>query len=218
MKSKKTFSLFLILFIGFHFHNCSSNDDLNDCNCGDAFEFFDVKGVEHSQLKFNSESNEYQIINPGDIIAFADYSSLSIEFIVDFIAQSHRKKNYFDFNFSTMASAYACSCLENGYNGAKYEGISSLNIITLHDYNENYKANDNINSIIEFSNNISNNGIHRETYEEFISLNTENIKFKYSFLKPNQEPSSGSTIEFKLIFELTNGEIYEIVTTKFSVE
>lgn len=215
MKSKKSIYLVLILFIGFNFNNCVSSDDY-DCNCGTTEEYFDINGLTLSQLKLDADTNQYEILNTDDVIPFSEYAFISLEFLVDYIANINSTKSKFNFSFSTIPTAYACSCLEPGYNGAKDEGIKSLNIITLHDYNDNYKANDNINEIMAFSEYI--NLMDSKSYEEFIAMNSDNVLFRNSFIKPTEAPTSGVILEFKIIIELSNGEIYEATTPKITIE
>jgi len=215
MKSKKSIYLVLILFIGFNFNNCVSSDDY-DCTCGPTAEYFDINGLTFSQSKFNADTNQYEILNTDDVIPFSEYAFINLEFLVDYIANVNSEKDKFNFSFSTIATAYACSCPERGYYGAKFEGITNLNITTLHDYNDNYKANDNINDLLSFSEYF--NFFTSQSHEEFIAMNSDNVLFRNNFIKPTEAPTSGAILEFKIVIELSNGETYEAITPKITIE
>ncbi len=109
---------------------------------------------------------------------------------------------------------YALSCIESGSEGSK-AGVDTLFVVTLNDYNQNYKANDTINNIV-----LLNNWTHFiEDYNEFYPLaryieeNKEGVVDRSFEIKFKEEPQEvTSEQKFKIIYHLNNGDTFETTT------
>jgi len=135
-----------------------------------------------------------------------------LELFVDYISQGIPNTKSYDLNFSTMSSAYGCSCVGNGGNGSKNEGYKSFDVITLHDYNSNYKANDTINDILDFY--FENDKDVPFSMDKYVSSQAETIVEEFIFIKPIESPESNQYLELLFKIELTTGEVYEETSPK----
>lgn len=207
MKTSRHFLLVIFLFIGFNFQNCGDENGIG-CECN-TVPFFDINGFELIHQEKNSDNFIMQI-NANDSLSFSSYGFMELNFEVDYISYLRGKSNGFGLGFSTMSSAFGCSCLTSGFSGAKTEGLIDLTIITLNDYNENYLANDTINEIIEFYHDTDLG--NPETVDEFISQNSNLIKREFNLFRPTLEPTLSDKFQLKVSISLSNDEKYELTS------
>ena len=126
LRSFKTRILLFSLITGLPFQMCSPLND--DCNCPTIDgKYFDINGIDHiSQLK-KTGGNSTDVVLENEIVQFENYSGLNVLYSVDFISYKQKKKP----SFSFIYSAYACSCIYNGYQGSKTEKLSNVTVIPL---------------------------------------------------------------------------------------
>ena len=104
----------MILFLGFTFQNCNKEEDNIDCGCPPLKgEYFDINGIEIINYKKRGDccADKMDINTSVEL----DKYYFSINYLVDYL--SYQRNNYW--NFSTINSAYACSCIFNGELGVK---------------------------------------------------------------------------------------------------
>lgn len=202
----KTVLLTLVLIAGFTFQNCGVDDD---CNCPTVLEFFDIQDMTMSTFK-KVGSNNYSTttINVGESIDFANYHSMRVEFQVDYLAIQAPCSKSNGWNFSLMNSAYACSCIENGFQGSKDEKLESISVITLNDFDDNYKANAVINDLFDIE-------VLYETSDlnEFLAQDTSIIAEEYFSLFLKKAPETDEIFQVKVVVEISDGEKYEVEST-----
>lgn len=194
MKTRFTFLLILLIFAQACWYS--------PLNCDNIKPYFDITGI-NFEGRFFSESTRYPVTSTDLAIDFEDFY-LSLSFDTEFIS-----------SLSTNGTLLADQCPENGHEGTKpEEGLDTLYFISLKDYNNTYKANDTINSMINYRWLIRypEHLNDTEILERFIKTNDESIVNSYwDFLIT--EPPLYPQQQFKIIFLLDNGEFYEDTTS-----
>ena len=200
MKKAKVLLLTILLTVGFSFQNCSIR-----CNCP-VFEgeFFDIQGMDI--VNYTTSSGDE--IEENEVVEFPFYGSMTLLFDVDYVASNCRHNN--SGGFSLMSSAYACSCLDNGISGSKNEKISSLNIVTLNDFNDDFMANDTINELI----NVRGTQLN---VNEYLASDTSLIRNRAFEMDLSIPPSLNEEFKVKVFLELSTNETYEAESIPFII-
>ncbi|MEO1513925.1 MAG: hypothetical protein AAFV95_02895 [Bacteroidota bacterium] len=203
----KMLALALLFLLSFGLQNCGSNDDDLDCNCPDIDKpFFDVTGFEVNH--YREENNCCRVeMTEGESVSFANYATMNIEYQVDYISQCRARKNW---HFSLMSSAYACSCVGEGYEGAKEERLTSIRVITLNDFDEDHKANDVINDLLTVPVVTPSEPTFLDDYVQYLEQNNLNIETETMILELTKAPELDENFQVKVVIELSNGESYEM--------
>jgi hypothetical protein len=169
-------------------------------NCPDTPKYFTIVGLETSNAKFTGEgSNPWQILAANEPVSWENYF-MRIGF----------EKTYFSQNENSAGSALKADCLSGGYLGAKV-GVDTLYVVTLSEYNQDFHANDTINSIV-----LANDWTYYvEDFDQFYSISDyidqnrvviANDVFELKIIEP---PSADSAdYQFRLTFILNNGETF----------
>ncbi len=210
MKNLKTIGLSLFLCIGFIMPSCGGggDDDLLGCDCS-LYQYFDIDGITIGTYK---SRNDQEPIIPMDSIFLSEFKVLHIDYTVSYHALAEPK---IDWSFSLMNSANACSCI-GGYSGSKTEKIKQLSIITLNDFDDQHKANESINDLFDYTGSLF---AVSDTIPltEFLSDTSENIAEEDLFLQLTKAPSLNPEFKFKVIMELSTGEVYEAESHPFYI-
>ena len=190
----------LFLITGFGFQNCNPYDI--DCGCPSPIgEYFDIEGITLSKRK-SSGTCCTAVLQENEEISFSDFYGIVLQYEVRFHSSNHKPQN--SWGFSLINSAYACSCVENGWLGSKEEKINNLSIITLNDFDDNHIANEEINDLFEVRT--------RENLfdlTEYLAQDTSLIEFRELDLKLKQAPVLNDTFAVKIMLELSTQEVYE---------
>ncbi len=78
-----------------------------DCNCGEQIPFFDF-----GKIEFRSTEPTDSIVGLSDVYDF--------ELILEDVEYLANDDHNFHYDFSLFPSAYACTCIENGWEGLKF--------------------------------------------------------------------------------------------------
>lgn len=197
MKRFKIFSLTLILTIGFVFQNCEV------CPPSEG-DYFDIQGFEI----VNYTTTDGEVIKENQIVEYSSYESLTLSFDVEYLASNFNREN--SVRFSLMNTAFAEECPFSGYKGSKEESISSLTVVTLNDFNDEYMANDTINEII----NVRGTAFNLNEYLEEDSSLILYEKFELDLSVP---PSLNEEFKVKIFLELSTDESYEAESIPFII-
>lgn len=199
----KTALLALVLTIGFSFENCSFIDQ---CNCPPFMgDFFNIQGIDLDQYKKDRDCCADKMAE-NEQVTFAQYHGMIIDFEVEY--HSYNDKKQTDGAFSLMPSAWACSCLDNGWKGSKNEALQSLTVTTLNDFDSEHLANDTINDLLEVNAFGDNTNLDTYVMEHASSL----IMFEDIFIKLKKAPVLNTEYKIKVAMGLSTGEVYEIVS------
>ena len=198
---KKTFLITLlatgVLFI---FSACPS------CVCSHVEGYyFDVQDMN----VYNGEIECCQTF-PIDSIVWDNYwlhLDFEVTYYAPMVGEAEKNDMFFpSLNLMPAAKAYSCGCHDD-YNGmyGSEEIIEEFTITTVHDYNENYKANDTINTLLDIGLQTHEDTNLNEYLEEMQGvLAYENYGFTF-----NEAPDSTTqTFQANIILKLANGETY----------
>ncbi len=209
-KSIRVRVLVLGLVIGLPLQMCSPEAS-DDCNCSPITgSYFDIKGMEMSNYRKIDENSVKRMLE-NEAVPYSEYEGLSVEYQVDYI--SHR--SHAQPSFSMINSAYACSCVYDGYAGSKNEKLTNISVITLNDFDENHKANDTINDLIIVK------GYYfqeNEYLQDYLIKDTTNIKFQGIQLLVDRKPTLNENYKVKVVVELSTGEIYQDVSESIIIK
>jgi len=194
----KTLILTILLATGFSIQSCS--DDDFGCGSGVYKGFFDIQ-----DLQVKHWDNNRNAIDASNI-SFEDYGFINLHFIAEYIVQVQNNRR----NFSLMNAAYACTPVPNGLEGSKEEAITSLQIITINDFDEDHKAGESINDLLELdfteleiSTELEKNPI---PLVEFLDTYTGNVPSEYFMLRLSKEPTLNPEFQVKVSVNLSTGE------------
>lgn len=203
-KNIKTKILVIALVMGLPLQMCSPTRNGDDCNCGPITgEYFDIKGMELQNYKWVG-TNSISPIKENEAVPYEDYAGLGVEYIVDYISQRRAKRP----GFSLTSSAYACSCIQDGDRGSKYEKLSNITVITLNDFDETHAANDTINDLIM---------VKDEYLRDYLAKDTLNIQFPGIQLKLDRKPTRDENYKVKVVVELSTGEVYQNISKSIKI-
>ncbi len=200
MKKLFTSAVALLLFIG----ACDFSDDYRN-NCPPEEKYFDIKGLELKNPRiYDFVKYDY---NPYDSVR-SDHFYLEIAYEADYYSANLPE-------FSFIPSAYATPpCPIPGYMGSQ-EKLSELYLITLSDFNQQYKAGDTINAIATVRGRAIAEGA---SLQDLIDLNrTEGIKEQNPEIMFTQKPEPKVKHAFRLVINLQNGEKYTAQTKPIKV-
>jgi hypothetical protein len=189
----KAILITVFLITGISFQSCSDDE----CPGTEYREFFDIQGIQ-----VNHWGTDHKPIEEIEIL-FEEYGFVNLELIVDYIVHQQDRK----FNFSLMNSAYACSPYPAGQGGSKEEAIESLQIISINDFDEDHKAGDPINNLLELSEIFEGTG--PIPLEDYLNNLTGNVSSEYFRLRLLKELSLSNEFQVKVVINLSTGENYE---------
>lgn len=206
MKKLVLFFLVLFLVIGISFPSCDVIDGGIDCDCppitGEYFRILD--------LELTNQKNNGQLIAANESVALEDYQ-LYLGIDPEFYSFNQQKRGW---NFSFMNSALACSCVFDGYSGAK-EKIEELTIITKNDFSDAYMANDTINNQFEILDIYMN---ENETIDEFVERGTNLQQFEGFQLFLKNAPTLNSEFKIEIHVKLDNGDEFTVENEPVIIE
>ena len=176
--------------------------------CGPVLPYFEIQGLKSTNLKFTNTSSNLSVpIEASELVNWKDYF-IRTTFDVKYQAFEQERK-------SGGANLYALSCVPEGHAGSKV-GLDTLYIVTLNDYNSNYKANDTINKIIllnEWTYSLENYNQFKSP-AQYIQENNKSVKAKTFEIKFNEKPGDASSEQkFKIIYKLNNGRTFDVITS-----
>lgn len=206
----RTKVLVLALVVGLPLQMCSPEND-NDCNCGPITgSYFDIKGMESANYR-NIDENSVRRMLENETVPYSEYAGLWIEYEVDYISQRRSKPS----SFSMINSAYACSCLYDGYAGSKNEKLANISVITLNDFDETHRANDTINDLIV----VKGYYFQEDEYlQNYLVNDTTNILFPGIQLLVDRKPTLNENYKVKVVVELSTGEVYQNVSESIVIQ
>jgi hypothetical protein len=186
-----------VLVVGFILPGC--NDD--GCDCRGTKKYFDIEsisaGVGEQSGVDGSAAHQWQDFRGQIAYQTSFYGDLQLE----------NSKSFFN-DFSLIPTASACSCPPDGYRGGE-EGIDSLIITTVYNYNANFLAGTNLAAITE----VSFEGDNFEMVQEFLIRNRDAIFEQQHIYRFLQAPDvSNIPFQLKLRMVLNNGEVHEATT------
>lgn len=191
MKTFRLFVLTILLTIGFGLPSCT-----DECSCppveGTYFSIQDISLWNYEQ----TSGGPLKGVEINDTVRMADYL-LDLRFETIYVSGLLRPQSA---PFSLINSAYACSCLYDGVEGAK-ETVESLAIVSLRDFDDQHLAGDTITSFFEVDHYSPANGV-----EEFFQ---QQLWQEQYFLKLTKKPTSGEPLQLKLVLTLDNGLVLE---------
>lgn len=204
-KILSTFLLTSMLVTGIIFPACE--DEMNgglNCDCSTPY-YFDIKGLYIRLLR--QEFGARWEMKPMDSIRFENFGEVALEYDIDYVSQIKTKKKR-GFSISLLPKLYACSCIPPSL-GSKEEELLSFEVITLNDFDEDHKANSNINDLL----------IHRDIFSneklplrEFLDSQKGLLKEPRMWLSLAKAPELNAEFKVKIRMELSTGEVYEIET------
>lgn len=205
MKYIKYIAITTLLVFGISFPSC--DDDGLNCNCPPET-FFDVQDLE---VVLYQDANLGLPISNEETVEFNDGKYIHLDYIVDYHTTNTPK---WDWSFSLINIAYACSCAVGSYQ-SKTEELVSLSITTLNDFDDEHLANSDITDLL----------LHQGFYidGEYIDENTNQILSELIPIRLNQRlmgedmvlkltkaPELNSEFKIKISMELSTGETYEV--------
>ena len=199
--TKKPFLILFFLMGGLVFQNCSDDPD---CNFGPTLEFFDIQNVEVNHLSLDGsvlDNNE---------ISFGDYGFLRLNFVVDYIADHQAIRN----DFSLINSVYGCTPEPPGQLGSKEESFELFEIVTINDYDEEHKAGESINDILELVD-FENSPI---LFDDFLNELSGNVPRELFAFKLLNGPTINKEFQVRVNVNLSTGEEYEVLSSVVNFE
>lgn len=191
-----------VLVVGFIIPGC--NSDLG-CDCSSVKKFFDIQGI--------TSSFEYQNGTISDTYQWQDLVG-KIIYDTEYYGDLNLDNEKPLYGFSLIPTASACSCPPDGWSGSE-EGLDSVIITTIHDYNATYPAGSEINAITEYY--TFETGDY-EVYEDFASRNTQAVFEQLHIYKLTQAPATtGTPFQLNIRLLLDNGEEYNVTTQEVTL-
>lgn len=205
----KTLKLTLTIFFVFSTLLFSCEEEFE---CDPYFPYFKIEGLESVNLEFtDTGSNPWVRAGETKPVHWEDYF-IRNHFETTYHASKPERR-------SGGANVYALSCMPSGDAGSQ-TGIDTLFVVTVHDYNNNYKANDTINSAIL----LNDWTYHVKDFNEFKPLaqyvveNKEGVAAETFEIKFTEAPQAAlSEQRFKIIYHLTNGDVFETTTSTINL-
>jgi hypothetical protein len=170
--------------------------------CPEVNPYFSIDGVDINALQYSVSSRfNWKLISQDSGPVWWD----DLFFVTVF-----QTSYYSEVSSSSTTNLYALSCPELGYKGAEI-GVDTLYLVTLTDYNAEYLQNDTLNNITLVSEEwrVDNlDGFY--PIADYIKENRNNIQSESFNLRITEPPiSKSSAHQFKVIFVLSNGTIFE---------
>lgn len=174
--------------------------------CPDVLEYVKIENMEINNLKPLGEQT-WTGVQAGESVKWNEFL-MECQLNGTFHAQDMQKTN--------GNGLYAVSCAHDGDFGSK-DGITSMYVITKSDYNQRFKANDTLNSIVRA--NISKSGRQfEESLAEFVENRKDVIQETIFFLRLDEAPERQDFQQFKIVIELENGDIIKAQTNEISLK
>lgn len=187
-----------VLVVGFILPGC--NDDPG-CDCSFVKKYFNIEGI-------NLGVGEQIGVDASAGYQWQDFRG-QIAYQTSFYGdlQSEESERIF-YGLSLIPTASACSCAPDGYKGSE-EGIDSLTITTVYDYNASFPAGSDLAAITE----VNFLGDNFEMLQDFLIRNKDAVFEQQHIYRFLQAPDSNNTpFQAKIRMVLNNGEIYEATT------
>ncbi|MCC5915980.1 MAG: DUF5034 domain-containing protein [Cryomorphaceae bacterium] len=163
-------------------------------------QYFDINGIESLNHHYRNTKTSSPPLENNSIVFFEDYSSLILRYSVSYLSAINQPKK------KGFGQLYALSCSSSGMSGSKHQKYQNITVITLNDFNEQYKKGDTINDVMRVG--------YNETIEDYINArdtsNVENTVFSFFLTQP---PTIDPKFQVKVIVELNSGEIYSKEST-----
>lgn len=191
MKIKTIFFTFL-LCIGISFQYCTYDDD---CHCGDVKKYFDVTGF---QL-WHIDEKDYTVPEQ-DTIQFSAYGGLQMYCESTYLSGTYRSS----WGLHMGNAAQACSCVDAGYAGSKNEKLENITVLTLNDFDDQHRANDTINDLLQIDNQ---RGIVLPL-KEYLEQNNTLMKSNKMRLIFQKSPELDKALKVRVTIKLSTGEVY----------
>ena len=182
--------------------SCVDEDEIEMGLCDGIEPYFSIEGIEASPYQRTAVGYPWAAVGTSEVV----YSHL-YHIGINLVSTFHS----FDRTTTGGSNLYALSCRPPGYLGSK-EGVDQLFVVTLHDYNDNYAANDTINNIVLYGHRFPSDGDFKPL-GEYLEEHKEGVKSGSFLLKLAEPPAEErSNQAFKIIYTLTNGEEFEATT------
>ncbi len=135
--------LILILFftIGFLFINCEGGEGTCPPNEGI---YFDIIGIGSLVHHYRNTQTSAPPLQDNAKISFEDYYGLILRYSTNYLSATEPK-----FKRTGFGQLYALSCIFSGERGSKKETLKKVSVITLNDFNSQYKQGDTINELLK---------------------------------------------------------------------
>ncbi|MEL6254149.1 MAG: hypothetical protein AAFR87_19230, partial [Bacteroidota bacterium] len=91
--------------------------------------------------------------------------------------------------------------------------LVNFQVLTLNDFDEDHKANDDINDLLQYQGNFLE--LDNSTLEDFLNASDGKIESEDMLLALTKAPELNPELKLKVIMELSTGEIYEAETAPF---
>ncbi len=194
MKTIRIIALIALFTLGFGLPSCT-----DDCSCPPVEgKYFSIQDILLNSYGLTAEGM-LQIAEENDTINLGDYL-LNVAFETEYVSLLPHKNAV---SFSLINSAYACSCLGNGMDGAK-EKVTSFQLISLNNFDTEHQAGDTVNSLFE----LDYYGPSTKP-EEFFQ---QHLWEEQYFLTLKEKPASSEPLQLKLVLSLDNGTVMEAVS------
>ncbi len=190
-------STVLVLFIIFllPFVQCTV------CGPFDTLEFFDIQGIDANILD-GPHFTKFDTVSEGQTISRNNLVRIYLTFDVNYIAQKS--------DHCSFGNLLACDPPSPGKSGSKTEIFTLIEIKTLTDYSETYKAGSLLNKIFK----IENYRTPTEEIESLILLH-KNIQNEFLDLRFTEPPTIDGPKQFEVNIILNTGEIYNWISPRF---
>lgn len=191
MRTARILCLTVLFSVGLGLPSCT-----DECSCppveGTYFSIQDISLWNYEQ----TSGGPLKGVEVRDTVPMASYL-LDLRFETTYVSEHTHPQTA---PFSLINSAYACSCLYDGIEGAK-ETVESLTLISLRDFDDQHHAGDTITSFFEVDHYGPANGV-----EDFFQ---QQLWQEQYFLKLTKKPTSNEPLQLKLILILDNGLVLE---------
>jgi hypothetical protein len=179
-------SLIKILFVPFFFF-INFIACMPPCGSGNPLPFFDIKGIKKI---FTSNASGLQTATNEEVNIKDFRMSISLEV------------TYYAFLQNSGYGAFACSPIENGYEGTT-EKIEYIKITADKAYDDKHDANTSLNDLVSVGWQTSTQSL--DEYLKDISFSQKGTEIPISLKTP---PSKKQSLIFTIEYALTNGEKY----------
>ena len=175
--------------------------DQNEYKC-DSSRFFNITGLELIPA-FSDENYFAQTLKDLDSARFERFY-LGGQLKAEYYSLIEKQP------FSIFPKAYARDvdpCPISGYEGSE-EKLAGLYLIALGKYNATIQPGDTLKT---------NYRINNQSPSEYLSQNSQKITSQQLTITLTEKPDPKEYQSFKLIYKLTNGETYELITPKIKL-
>jgi hypothetical protein len=174
--------------------------------CGNVPPFFRITRINNTEMRISNSGPDI-IIPPSGTGTFSNHF-FQTDFAVSYYATNTQQPQQQPLFINT---AYATSCVDEGYMGCK-EGIDTVFFITTVDIDSTLAANDTINNAIFMANNNSS----FLPVQEYIKANKGGVANTIFQWKLMRKPADLSVAYFfKVVVRLSNGDEFSTVTAPY---